>query len=571
MFGLELVGKPRPIAPKALAAFSELPPTYEQLLTTWGPGRAFGLVEFPDPTEPEGTFVALQARYRLHAPHLRATGRWTRMSGDDVERGIVVGHRMDGALLVSTRTLIAVLELDGSSSYPRELQDVLRNERWTAEQHKLRATYSVEPAPRHELFAALERGDEQEADRLLALIFEREAAWTVLEIAHELALASGTITPALRSTYFAQCLRLAKRSEAERLHELPVRAISDELADGPLSAEHAALFRTIAYPPGSFSRPIDARERDLLVQAPHDRVALVVLADHLEERGDAVRAALVREQAEAMSLDEAVARGLVVDGEQVDSTELFATWRAAWADDPASDISSLVASAEALQPQHRHAIIAWIHNRTFDKLAVEPAAFPLLVLALRSASAGTSLHLFGEAKTLAAGPWILRVIRNRTVIQYRYGNYVEPYQFAQTHCDIGAKLTAAELTEVLGWFDSERRASAVRLLQRYGKDDRVFLAALEHFADGHPFTERTIARRKTDPRVIPALLAAFDRAEDRSIADGRHVVYTSAYKILSRYLAKLGDARGKAAWERCKKMDRVNQATADRAARREGI
>jgi hypothetical protein len=108
-------------------------------------------------------------------------------------------------------------------------------------------------------------------------------------------------------------------------------------------------------------------------------------------------------------------------------------------------------------------------------------------------------------------------------------------------------------------------------LQGYGKDDRVFLAALEHFVEGHPFTERTIARRKTDPRVIPALLAAFDRAEDRSIADGRHVAYTAAYRILSRYLAKLGDSRGKAAWERCKKMNRVDRASADRATRREGL
>jgi hypothetical protein len=65
--------------------------------------------------------------------------------------------------------------------------------------------------------------------------------------------------------------------------------------------------------------------------------------------------------------------------------------------------------------------------------------------------------------------------------------------------------------------------------------------------------------------------AAFERAERQSLRDGRHVACTDDYRIFSRYLAKLGDARGKAAWERYKQLGRINRAEADREARREGL
>jgi hypothetical protein len=99
----------------------------------------------------------------------------------------------------------------------------------------------------------------------------------------------------------------------------------------------------------------------------------------------------------------------------------------------------------------------------------------------------------------------------------------------------------------------------------------VLEALLTHFCDGHPFTERAIAKRKTDARVLAALLAAFDRAEAASLKDGRNLVYTTDYRILSRYLAKLGNARGKEAWERYKKMGRIERAASDREARRGGM
>jgi hypothetical protein len=200
-------------------------------------------------------------------------------------------------------------------------------------------------------------------------------------------------------------------------------------------------------------------------------------------------------------------------------------------------------------------------------------AFELLVLGLRSAQVdGCVRHLVANRRAEAA-PFVLAAIRHPTRYERRYygrENLLE--DLAEAYLQL-ARLSLAELTEVLGWTQTPgyRRVAALSLLQRSGKDDRVLTACLEHFTEGHPYTERAIARRKTDPRVLPALLAAFERAEAASLRDGRHLAYTTEYGILSRYLARLGNARGKAAWERFKQMGRIDRAAADRETRRDGM
>jgi hypothetical protein len=79
MLGLQLVGEPDPLAPEDLAAHAGLPAEYVALMTAWGPGVAVAEIELPDPREPDGLFAILQARYRLHAPHQRAMGRWANL------------------------------------------------------------------------------------------------------------------------------------------------------------------------------------------------------------------------------------------------------------------------------------------------------------------------------------------------------------------------------------------------------------------------------------------------------------------------------------------------------------
>ncbi|MEO8702996.1 MAG: hypothetical protein ABI867_23320 [Kofleriaceae bacterium] len=574
MFGLTLLGNPDPVAADALATVAKLPPDYLQLITSWGPGRARGHLDFLDPRDPGGEFAIAQERFRLHAPHMIAVGTWSTLQPIDAEDGAVIGRYRNGAILVaSPRAGLVSLAPRGNGQWSTSLDELFRHHLRVPGPPPLPDTYSTQPAPRAELFAALAAGDEPLADQLLAAIAETAGAWTVLEVAHDLAFDASTIAMPLRAAYFAQCVRYAKRSDGDRLEPLPVRAIAEALAAGSLSPDHLAQVRACAYIESPISGAYDAIERELTAQIrvnPRDRHACSVLADHLEARGQLLRAALVREQSESLPLAEVLERGLVARS-SVDAEAELAAWITAWhSDDPDAPIEPVVAAAMALQKQHRKAIVAWLAARENAKLAADADAFPILVLALRSPYVDVSREVIVEIKATAAMPWLLRAIRRGTRDRWG-GDDREP--LAVAHTELG-KLTAAQVTELLAWLDDDDarlRAPALCLLQKHGKDDRVFLAALAHFTDGHPYSERVIARRKTDPRVLPALLAHFARAERASLRDGKHVAYTIEYRILSRYLARLGNERGRGAWERCKQMGRIDRAAQDREARRDGM
>jgi hypothetical protein len=574
MFGLQLVGEPDPLAPEDLAAYAGLPAEYVALMTTWGPGVAVAEIELPDPREPDGLFAILQARYRLHAPHQRAMGRWTSLDSAALEGGVVIGRHRDGRALVAHRGMVVELAPDGRSQWDQRLGYTIERYGRATLRTKPPRTYATAPSPRPELHAALARGDEAEADVLLSAAFEVESAWGVLEIAYDLATARRELPAELRATYFDRCMRLVKRVDADRLRDLPVRRLRDAIQADALGAEDAQLLGRVALAAGPFHGAHTEIERELTAEVlanPRDRAACVVLADHLETIGQHLRAGLVREQAEALPWAEVSERGLAFRG--VDGKADLDRWILAWrTDDPATSVDALVAATAPLPAQVASAMISWIGAHEAPRLLTEPGGFELLVLGLRSSKVHDCVRHLVAAKRAAAAPFLLAAIRHPTRQPRRYASRGPLEELAEALHQIG-RLSPDEVTEVLGWTQApgDRRIAALCLLQRSGKDDRVLAACLEHFTEGHPYTERAIARRKTDPRVIPALLAAFDRAEAASLRDGRTLAYTAEYGLLSRYLARLGNARGKGAWERYKQKGRIDRAAADRETRREGM
>ena len=574
MFGLQLIGERYPLAPEALAPYAGLPPEYVTLMTLWGPGVAVAQVEFPDPREPDGLFALLQARFRLHAPHQRSMGRWTGLDDAALEQGIVIGRHRDGVALVAHHGATLLLGPDGRSDWGRGLRYLIASYGHPTLRTRPPQTYVTEASRRPELYAALARRDEAEADVLLAAAFELESAWGILEIAYDLATAQQAIPAELRAAYFERCIRLVKRVDADRLRDLPVRRLRDAIQADELGAEDAQLLGRAALAASPFHGPDTAIARELTAQIlarPRDRAACAVLADHLETLGQHLRAGLVREQAESLPWSEVSERGLEFRG--VDGKAALASWIEAWRkDDPTTSIDALVAATTSLLPQIASAMISWIKDREAPRLATEPGAFELLVLGLRSPEVDDCVRQLVILGRAAVAPFLLAAIRHPTSHPHRYHAVDVLLMLAEAHHQLG-RLSPGELTEVLGWTQEpgRRRIAALCLLQRSGKDDRVLAACLEHFTEGHPYTERTIARRKTDPRVVPALLAAFDRAEAASLRDGRTLAYTTEYGILSRYLARLGNARAKGAWERFKQKGRIDRAASDREARRDGM
>jgi hypothetical protein len=102
------------------------------------------------------------------------------------------------------------------------------------------------------------------------------------------------------------------------------------------------------------------------------------------------------------------------------------------------------------------------------------------------------------------------------------------------------------------------RRVALRLLEHHAHDDRVFEGYLRHFGEAHPVSERAIAKRRKDPRVIAALRAILDREEKRALRlqEGRQPPYSEDYGLVARYLAGLGDEKGVEAREKYKRYGR---------------
>ena len=567
MFDLSLVGDPHPLDEAALDGIAHLSKEYVDLMKKWGPGRAKAHLDFPDPRSK--TFANLQLRFRLHAPHQKAMGRWTTLDADALETGVVIGRFRDGAVLVGVQARLVTLLPNGKEEWQWTLKHTIH---WCAgvesPKNKPPPTYCTALDNQPGVHAALADGDEELADACMGKLFERESAWGLLELAS--ALASSSIPTTLRASYFDQCMRMVKRVDAECIAAFPLRAMRDELANtGTLSLDHARTLDHLAHAPSPFNGEMTDIEQQLateVIRNPRERAPCIVLADHLETLGQTLRASLVREQAEAMSYDEVAERGL--EFADVDGDKTLAQWIAAWG---AHAPAALTAVTDPIPSQVRSAIISWIERATPDniaRLAKEPASLAFVVLGLRSSKPA---HITACARIITELGWKDAAHYLLDAMRACSNHALE--DLAVAFHDVG-RLAATDLRDVLTWLESNalaRRRAACIVLQRSGKDDRVLEAMLTHFCDGHPYTERTIARRKTDPRVIPTLLAAFERAEAASLKDGRTLVYTQDYGILSRYLAKLGNTRGKEAWERFKKMGRIERAASDREARREGM
>lgn len=84
-----LVGDPRPVKLDGIPSLQSLPLEYRNLRTTWGPGVAFGTLEFADPTDAVGVFVQWQRRCRIQLRHLIAINHRMRMDEAAVKTATV--------------------------------------------------------------------------------------------------------------------------------------------------------------------------------------------------------------------------------------------------------------------------------------------------------------------------------------------------------------------------------------------------------------------------------------------------------------------------------------------------
>ena len=573
MQGLALVGEPRPVVLDDIT--DRLPADYVTLMQTWGAGMFLGRFELPDPSERDGRFELFQAQFKARAPSEIVAGRWGQLTDDDVAHGIVLGVDTRGAALVGLGPERLVwLAVTGEVIELRGLEGVVRRVRDHWEGDPLAPqTHVTEPSQRPELYAALEAGDEAAADRAVARILETEHPVDAqLAIAHHLATTSG-IANELRAAYAEQCLRVAKR-KSDRVEALDIRGIRDALKRGSVPPELLAPLTELAVAKGIFAGSGDRTELALLEELaahPDDAATRLVLADHLESRGELERAEALRHaQALGSPLPDAAERGFVAPRgtKPVDGAATLAGYIERWrTDDPGTDIAPLVAALDALHPQERQGYVMLLVTAAGGHYTSEPFlvkaidhTWPLLVLSLRSSERPAALRLLVTTKTKAAAPFLLAIVRNPSPATYRAWSY-ERDDIAIAFGDVGGKLAKAEVDELVQWLAPDapkaRVELAARLLVGWGRDDRVFEGYLRHFCDAHPFSVTALSKRRKEPRVVEVLSAAFAREEAGALR-GNVLCYSKDYGLLSAYLKKLGVAGAKEAHERYRKNARMN-------------
>ncbi|MFT3699968.1 MAG: hypothetical protein QM831_42885 [Kofleriaceae bacterium] len=550
----EIVGERVLLHPKDLTGLT-LSPYVASLLLELGPGIIFDQIELLDPRTDR--FAMIQQRLALACGPLRShrPEYWKELEPG----GVVFALHHDGDIFVDASSdRIVRLAADGKSSVLKP-GDGFPTTRYA---HK---PYAFSAMPDKASFlAALRAADEAAADAALAAIVPSQSAWVLFELAHDIAFDS-ELHAELRARYFAECARFAKRfSEAE----VPVREIQKDLADGALSPVNAALVRKLGSPQSPVSGPVDPKESELvreILAAPDARDQLIVLADYLEEHQQPLRAQLVREASTGKREGEGSA------------SERVATWRALWAEkSPDLDLApfdKMIAAIPKLD-EYVAALGTWSEGIDPGPLVTDPNAFALLIFALRHERkywepeyANSAIELLALHPNAAARPWLLELVRHPVAWDHN-----TEYRFARA-AELVGKLTKAELEEVIGWVEADYfPAVAMALLVKHHKDPRVLDLALDRFFSGHPYSEKIVSKFKTDPKVLPALREKFDQQHKACmINNGRNVRYTAKYKIIAKFLAKLGDADAKAGWDRVKRMRLVDEAAANREMRREGI
>lgn len=641
MLGLQLVGTARGLARKLSEVAGDrlevFPGPYVELMEAWGPGRLCDVFELPDPTAER--FRLLQQRLRVEGAARRLAGAWAALSDAELQRGWVLGVDRRGiAVFARSATSVVLLHPSGYVLEIGSFEDlvgqfllggqlVLTHQalfkeaasdwRWAVRYrgHAARnnlgvpARYATDaPPPRAELLAAWAAGDEDAADAALARVLEAEvAAFAMLELFHFLASPAAAGVPAeIRATYADQLFRTARRRVPELVPDLPIRDLRIGLEQGELAPALLAQVAAIVEPAGGiFVGEPDAAERALLetlASEPADDAARAVLADHLEERGELARAAVLRaEAAHAAPLPDAAERGFVAppDLPPIDGParirERIAAWEAA---DPGFSLESARAQIEALHPVARQGyeiLLAQIAGRSTWSLAHHPPAarahlvreigdaWPQLALALRASGAPAVLALLREARVQQAAPFVLSILRHPERPpsgegwHYPVDFYEEswPLQLAAAYLELG-RVTKALREELIPYLAADAkvqpihapragshgvatlRAIAFRFLADAGADDRVFEGALRFFCEGHPYSERILRKRRTDPRVRQVLGEQLAAEEKKSLRDGgRQLAYTPELGVLARYLARLGDPHAKVVAERYRKYKRL--------------
>jgi uncharacterized protein (TIGR02996 family) len=360
-----------------------------------------------------------------------------------------------------------------------------------------------------------------------------------------------------------------------------------ERADGIFLGEPAATERALL---------------ETLAREPSDDAARAGYADHLEERGELARAEVLRaEAAHAPPLPDAAERGFVAppDLPPIDGParirERVELWAAA---DPGFSLEEALAQIDALHPVARQGyelLLAQVAGRSAWSLSHRaPAAhghlvreiadaWPQLALALRTSGAPAVLAILREARVRQAAPFVLSILRHpggsasgessRSPAAY----YEEPWslQLAGAYLELG-RVTKALREELVPYLAAGAklqpihepraehtgvatlRAIAFRFLADAGADDRVFEGALRFFCEGHPYSERILRKRRTDPRVRQVLGEQLAAEEKKSLRDGgRQLVYSPELGLLARYLARLGDPHAKELAARYQKFRRL--------------
>lgn len=621
MLGLTLVGASRPVPSDAVrAALREraavLPDLYVELMSTWGPGLLCGVVELPEPAS--ARFRFLQHRLRVDGAARRAAGAWGELTDEAFRGGVVLGvDRRGRAYFARGADDLVILEPAGrvvglgtfehlvvrfllggglvamQRTYLTE-EDVRRDWRWSVQfgtgyygdpELGVPALYVTDaPSPRDALIAAWIAGDEAAADAALPLVLGREVAgWALFELLHHLASpAAASIPREIRATYADQLYRMASRRLSSLVPDLPIREIRIALGQGELAPEQLAPIAAMIEPPeGIFLGEPDAIEAALLEEIanePADAAARLVFADHLEARGELDRAEALRSgDLQVAQLPDARQRGFIPPPNlaPVDGPARIRGRFEAWAREaPSFSMEAAAAHIQALHPSARQGYEVllegqrvrgtfWQHRRDNDTPYTHLAreirdAWPQLALALRDpAHRRDALEILTRARAREAAPFILSCLRDRgsgTELEW-LAALAESYVGLVKVKPAIAEEFAAALADANA--SPADRAVAFRLCVDAGADDRVFEAALAHFCDAHPFTEKILRKRKAEPRVREVLGAKLAAEHKRSLRrDGRTLAYSPELGLLARYLARLGDPHAKELAERYKKYKR---------------
>jgi hypothetical protein len=293
----------------------------------------------------------------------------------------------------------------------------------------------------------------------------------------------------------------------------------------------------------------DAREIELetaVIAAPADDATRRLLLACYDTAGRNYLAGLVRGYFDAMPLSPKACE------------DRISAWRESWREADGVDRAGISGEVDALDVTMRRAIVTWIEHARVDRLVDEPAARPLLILALRSEYAATAARALAE-------------LRARDAVAFVWSALARPLsaspeiELAIAHRKLGA-LAPAQVTEVLTWIgrDVVRTKVAFCLLQDHDDDKRVVEAALRQFVAGSPYTDKLLAERK-EAHIDEVLWAAFEREEATVLQDEARIVsYTRAYGVLSRFLARRGHSRAREAHERFQTKLRMDRAKANR-------